>query len=1227
VLVDASGRGVLYDCPNEDGQPIGLALCALDNAQSLAEESAEVAFGDGAFSVYFDAVFQAADPQTAAAALPRSSVVLRALPAAHVCSAPYKPPSRVPPTAAQPRQPPQPLAAAVRAAPPSLVTPAFPAVDVTPSLPGPAARFSASAQPPAAAPRLLSRAELLASFDEEEDDEPVPPPVPEAPPLQQQAYDQAAMPYKRMCLPKTHARVPALLPEEPAAPPAPPHAAMRPAAPSSRGRQQAQLSGPSMHASGVRFLFPGPHLLRADGAKQSERLCSISNTFPNAQSYARALIAAVAEELQLRLCYEDGGAQKFHAALQRAGLHADAPAAAMAAACRRAGLGYYARAELSAWVSDAEYGAGRGGGSSRRVREAEEDEDGSLAAKASDAAFTLHIQDCEKEASKSYSKGDLWVLSTWPSLSQAAEGGADGWTVVACSTYHAPNPNGALGLALLGPRPPGLGGSKRRVAVHALHCLNAAGEIDQLATLAMLLQPATASALPLLPALLGQQPSAPPQRVTTLDMCAVQLMDRFGLNEDQASVVQAAAGWTAPATARSSPPVLLVHGPFGCGKTKTLAAVVRNLCAALVQAKSGDRILLAGFTNASVDRLLSALVEGEFTDFIRVGSLRRIAPHLLPYALGCAGADKSRAKDSERDLRAALAEACSPVARAYITAELEGLSTGRTAARMRRLATCRVVATTTASCASAALAGQTFAYVLLDEASQLTEAQALLPLIKFKARHAILVGDPKQLPPMAVGRAAAVAAPRTGDIVRPLFVRLADAGTAPVLLRTQYRCHPALSAVPNAAFYGGRLVDGVSETQRPPLLPHLPHLLFLDVACGEAQAGPDRSRYHDAEAVVVARVVRMLLAAGVSRSDLGVCTFYLRQRDAVKRHLAQLAPAEGGGDEGELVVSTVDAFQGQEKEVILLSLCGPPRGFTTEERVNVALTRARSHLFVVGRATALRGEPWWDALLQSVRRVPTAYLPIRDTRAPLPAWDAPASAPAEDVAMEQEPADGEASVDPQPVAAADWNCAWGSAASWSSKSAAAVDEGEPEQSGPPLRAADERESETAEDAFAEAAFGTSELWTAYKAYQLYLYNNKKAEDRTAFLATTFGRILQRIYPAGRKRLLQRSFTNLYQKAELFVSRAHGDHATRLASLIAAHEDLPALRAACPAFASHLEQDAAEEDAIDAHLDHHLLSSAARGQPRRRSEVDEEEEQEQQQGGGAEPAISSEDYLF
>lgn len=134
-------------------------------------------------------------------------------------------------------------------------------------------------------------------------------------------------------------------------------------------------------------------------------------------------------------------------------------------------------------------------------------------------------------------------------------------------------------------------------------------------------------------------------------------------------------------------------------------------------------------------------------------------------------------------------------------------------------------------------------------------------------RFLIAAGDPMQLPPVLT-RAAAPTAPMSGQLQsnqqgatlpqpqhlqqfglqRPLFTRLTQLYRAH-LLATQYRCHPAMSAIPNRLFYGGRLRDGCSSVQRAPLagLEALPAVAFVNVAGARTERGHGGSSYNQAE--------------------------------------------------------------------------------------------------------------------------------------------------------------------------------------------------------------------------------------------------------------------------------------------------------------------------------------------------------------------------------------------
>ena len=1191
-------------------------------------------------------------------------------------------------------------------------------------IPGPASKFTPAggeAPLPVAAPlpavphtatrHRLSDDQLLASFldDDDADDElamemaedVMPAHAPPPPPPQPLPPQPQAMPGFKRLRPEA---VPALsrLPAMHAAAGqqtlvAPPHVAP-PAA--------ALWDAQSMHPSGACLAFPtAAEVLAASGGGRHggmERLAVVADTLADGPAYVRSWVAALVEEVRIRLMTGKGDAAVWHAVTGP--LPRDMRPQQLEPVAHRSKLRFVPRAELTVWLPKSEFAAGRAKKVQRRGGEprghdsaGEEEEEEAEGEVKEQASFSLVIPKAHLQPSSAYAKGDLWVLSNSQWLSPGRPGD---WTVMAVSTFHAPAPSkdgaGTLRLQLLALRPPGFSAhGARKAAVSALHCrLNIARELDQLGALALLLGPGCPP--PVLPALLGaaQGRAAQPSGAMDVDYLVREdsaALSDVRLNADQAQVVAHLTRLARAHPSTQAPTITLVHGPFGCGKTHTLAAAVR----AVLSASPTHRILLAAVTNAAVDRMLSALLASGFTDIVRVGSLKKMSPAVLPYALSSDRKGGNKRGDADlADLRQLLDQTRGVTARHTIQAELDARKAGGANVhqqRLRRLASCRCVATTLASAACTSLEKETFSVAFVDEASQATEPQAVLPAILHGVRHLILVGDPQQLPPHVEGRP--VDAARVADISRPLFVRLQQAGCLVHLLRTQYRMHPALSAIPNAAFYGSRLIDGVTPADRPPVVPGLPHLVFMDMQGEPNRKGQNDSPFNCAEARVAGRLVAMLTGAGVRRGDICVVTTYVAQAAEVRRVLGIASDAErrdgaadaadgdagegpppdGGGDD-ELMVGTVDALQGQERKVVILSLCGPgSRTFATHERINVALTRATTHLLVLGRAPVLAGEQWWDALLRAARGTPGGYVVMRRVEDQWPPrWGAVATvappqlqveAPAErsatppvddDTAMPAPPSpagegdilmvaadDPPPAAPPPPAAAAasgqvpdgSWNNKWssewtGSASEGPSAGAAraleaAVTNEEATSAGPADVTSAGTAVPDADAAFAAASFTSADLWDGYKQHHLYGYANQDKRQEELFLRTKFGRIMGQLYP--HKRLMaQPLFLKLYSRAEQYVSRTEGPHAVRLASLLACHEDMEMLRVVCPAFAAHVEQEAENEDEEDARLEYLVNTQLAA----RRETLDKETSPA---GAAASspvvPSLSEEDYLF
>jgi superfamily I DNA and/or RNA helicase len=194
------------------------------------------------------------------------------------------------------------------------------------------------------------------------------------------------------------------------------------------------------------------------------------------------------------------------------------------------------------------------------------------------------------------------------------------------------------------------------------------------------------------------------------------------------------------------------------------------------------------------------------------------------------------------------------------------------------------------------------------------------------------------------------------------------------MLITQYRMHEAIQAFPNARFYDGRLeaapanrrhllaeLDGVELAEPWTSEP----VVFYDTSGAgfdEEKGAAGESIRNPREADLAARVVRDVIGAGVPARAIGVISPYAAQVAALRERLA----AEVGGG---LEVATADGFQGREREAIVISLVrsngeGEIGFLADHRRANVALTRARRGLFVIGDGATLGGDAFYAALIE-----------------------------------------------------------------------------------------------------------------------------------------------------------------------------------------------------------------------------------------------------------------------
>ncbi|USZ67735.1 AAA domain-containing protein [Halorussus salilacus] len=352
----------------------------------------------------------------------------------------------------------------------------------------------------------------------------------------------------------------------------------------------------------------------------------------------------------------------------------------------------------------------------------------------------------------------------------------------------------------------------------------------------------------------------------------------------------------------------LVHGPPGTGKTYTIARTIRALV------ENGDRVLLSAFTNRAVDNALEALREQGFEDIVRVGT-------------------ESGVREDMQDIR--LEQAGDPGER---VAELRDAS---------------VVAATTATCGSRIMREQSFDVALIDEASQLTEPNALAAVNL--ADRFVLVGDHEQLPPVV----------RTeNDLATSLFERLIEAHPeAGVMLDRQYRMAQRIQAFSSREFYDGALrpASGEVAAQRLADLPEVAETdLPEELRGGVSFIDPDgraEGNTNPVEAEFVAEVVGEFLAAGLDPAEVGVIAPFRAQVAEISRRVPD-----------GVAVDTVDRFQGSSKEVIVVSFVATgdleSPIFEDYRRVNVALSRAKKSLVLVGDEAALRSDDLYARMVE-----------------------------------------------------------------------------------------------------------------------------------------------------------------------------------------------------------------------------------------------------------------------
>ncbi|KAI5163621.1 regulator of nonsense transcripts 1 [Nematocida ausubeli] len=379
-------------------------------------------------------------------------------------------------------------------------------------------------------------------------------------------------------------------------------------------------------------------------------------------------------------------------------------------------------------------------------------------------------------------------------------------------------------------------------------------------------------------------------------------------------------------------PLTLIQGPPGTGKTQTISCMISQFI------QRGMQVLVCAPSNMAVFKLVeNRHMWAHF--FKNKKKWVHIHSKKPEKSDGEEGARK-RKDESNRKIR--------PKKR-IITGNSLGIQkdliidetdyTKSAALIDDAMAGASLVFCTLSMAASTAVSKKEFHVVIVDEVCQSIEPSSIIPL-QNSVRRLVLVGDPKQLPPTIFSE--------SNDLSVSLFERLAETIT-PLILDTQYRMHSDISCFPNKTFYAGRLIDGlVLESNVPMAL----------VDTGGEQKRNRTSLYNPREIDFIEDLLPYIMD---KYKSIAIITPYKEQSIRLSENRRII--------NRQITVSTVDGFQGQEKDCIIVSTVRTNGiGFLNDyRRMNVALTRAKYTVIILGCVRLLEKDKIWKQLVAHLR--------------------------------------------------------------------------------------------------------------------------------------------------------------------------------------------------------------------------------------------------------------------
>ena len=439
----------------------------------------------------------------------------------------------------------------------------------------------------------------------------------------------------------------------------------------------------------------------------------------------------------------------------------------------------------------------------------------------------------------------------------------------------------------------------------------------------------------------------------------------------------------------------LIHGPFGTGKTRTLVELISQ------ETRQNHKVLATAESNAAVDNILERLMDNKKLTLTRLGHPQRVSKHNITQTLAYKVENHKlnnkikkiyKKIDSLIEKRKVHTRPSPQYRRGFSDYEiLHNASKGKggrgvSSEKMKSMAkwieisqeideahddikrienrmikdiveSSDVILATNSSAALESIARVKFDVAIIDEASQATIPSVLIPIAK--AHRFILAGDHKQLPPTIISE-------RAGELSKTLFEELIRMYPfKSQLLNIQYRMNSLLMKFPNEEFYNNGLqsdasVDDITINDIINSSHNEEALLFIDTSDvdeeGETHLKDSKSIINSIESEISTSIAQDYINAGVSADDIGIISPYADQVKIIQ----EMTSVE---------VKTVDGFQGREKEIIIISTVRSNEngniGFLSDlRRLNVAITRAKRKLIIIGNKNTLITNPTYERLIK-----------------------------------------------------------------------------------------------------------------------------------------------------------------------------------------------------------------------------------------------------------------------